>query len=718
MSVSFLYWARPLSLLVFVGAIYWSSLNGPFVFDDWHVIAENPSIRQLNNIPLFFVDQTHFSILSGNQGYRPIFLTSMALCWWAGGGAPLPFHLLSMVLHASNAFLLILICCVAFTKSSDPKGGLSSSSVEWGAWLSGALFALHPLATESINYASSQSVPLASAFFLISLYLFMAVYSGAESFSRRAKWVYLCVCYVSYGLALLSKPIAISLPVIVLLWEFLGHYVHESIQKAWKQWWKAHWKRFVPYVVISMAYLWVRSAVVLGPFGGPEFIRPIFDHYLTQTKALVFYYLKLSLLLGKQNVDVVYSISNSLFDLQVIAALVFLCGIIWTLVLFRHQRNVVFWSLWFPVCLFLTTYGVVLRQVVNEHRVYLSLAGLCALFGFLAVKGWEQLQSSGVVFGQRKVLSYAASFGVVIGLMGMAYHASARSNVWESRLTLWGDAARNGGTWRAHMNYGIQLRGMGRLQESAEWLERAVENGPYAFAHINLGLTYFELGETDEALGHLYSATMGWPMAPEPWFYLGYVQNKIGDYVRAELNYLRALKLRPRYLTALRELADFYAAQKLQEDERIVLQYILALDSTQLWARSRIGEFENFQSSLDSTASARLFTQALLLQHLGSSDLAIQRYERLLLHEPGHRQGTFNLAYAYMLQGGSGSLIKSAGLFKKVLEIEPLYVEALHHLATVLWKVGEKEEAIVYDMKYLEKGQHVDLRKLSKTRLQ
>ena len=54
---------------------------------------------------------------------------------------------------------------------------------------------------------------------------------------------------------------------------------------------------------------------------------------------------------------------------------------------------------------------------------------------------------------------------------------------------------------------------------------------------------------------------------------------------------------------------------------------------------------------------------------------------------------------------------------QKVLEIDPQYGEALHHLAAAYWKLGKKNEAVKYDLMYLEQGKHPGLKKTSRERV-
>ena len=67
-------------------------------------------------------------------------------------------------------------------------------------------------------------------------------------------------------------------------------------------------RKHVPYALVALAFILARRAVFPGPFGGDEPVRGIFVHYLTQTQAIVDYYLRLSLFPVGQNADREYAI--------------------------------------------------------------------------------------------------------------------------------------------------------------------------------------------------------------------------------------------------------------------------------------------------------------------------------------------------------------------------------------------------------------------------
>ena len=88
-----------------------------------------------------------------------------------------------------NAAVVFLILGIMFSLRGDPMRGFAAPSDKWAAFLAAALFAVHPLATESVDYISSQSVPLAAFFNLLAFYLFLTVYGrGALPAGAGARW--------------------------------------------------------------------------------------------------------------------------------------------------------------------------------------------------------------------------------------------------------------------------------------------------------------------------------------------------------------------------------------------------------------------------------------------------------------------------------------------------------------------------------------------------
>jgi tetratricopeptide (TPR) repeat protein len=164
----------------------------------------------------------------------------------------------------------------------------------------------------------------------------------------------------------------------------------------------------------------------------------------------------------------------------------------------------------------------------------------------------------------------------------------------------------------------------------------------------------------------------------------------------AEKEMLAALDLRPDYLKGLQFIARFYEEQG--EADKALAAYQRLYD---LGARD----------------PGFLFKLGFAHQKRGDREQAIRIYEELLAIAPDHRQGNFNLAYAYKNGDSPDEWSRSATLFRQVLSIDPTYHEALHHLATTQWNLGNEAEAAEYDSLYMEQGKHPSLKSVSRERL-
>ena len=582
-------------LAVLVWLAYGNALHGPFVFDDFHVVPNNPAVRGPADIPSFFADPTTFSILPGNRDWRPIFLTSMALSWWVGGGSTLPFHVVSVTLHMGNVLLLYLILGRLLSRTRDPRGSLAASEGGWALLLPPAIFAVHPLATESVSYISAQSVLLAGFFCLLAFYLFLRVNGSEQPLSpprRRVAGVGSCVVY---ALALMSKPIAITLPLVLLLWDFIigtppangkadrfPDRIHAPERIA------ARLLKHLPYALISLAYLGLRTRLLPKPFAIPGAVRATWDHYLTQTDAIVSYYLKGAIIPAGLNIDPTFPISTSLLDARVLFSIAILTVIVFLLIRFRRQRALVFWSIWFPVCLLVTTYLVTLRQVVNEHRVYLSLVGFCVVAGLLFVNLRRALAES---MGPRSG-RIVATVLVLLLVPALGSLTRERNRDWASKGRLWEDAALRGGTWRAQMNYGIALRSKGLYREAFAQFEKAHKMADIAYTNINLGLAYLQRGESERGLAYLEKAVRKRPTLPEAHLYLAHGLETVGRIDEAEGALNRALDLRPNYLKGIRKMAEFRERQDDPGEAISWYRRLLEVDPGQTGVKKRIRRLE------------------------------------------------------------------------------------------------------------------------------
>ena len=186
--------ALALGLVLAIFAAYWPVHAHDFVsYDDEVYLTTNPHVAKgLDWAEIRWVF-TH----AHAANYHPLTWLAHMLDVELFGLAPGPHHMVSVALHALNTVLVLCLC----------RSMLAST---WAAALAAALFGLHPLRVESVAWASERKDVLCALFFLAALLAYLR-YGRAPSLAR-----YLVVCLAT-ALALLAKPMAVTLPFVLLL---------------------------------------------------------------------------------------------------------------------------------------------------------------------------------------------------------------------------------------------------------------------------------------------------------------------------------------------------------------------------------------------------------------------------------------------------------------------------------------------------------------------
>src|SRR5258708_4431958 len=251
--------------VVFVLAlgVYFNSLRNDFNFDDIAIIKNNSLVQHLSNLPKLFVSNywANTPYEKGVLLYRPLVMASFALDYAVWGNNPFGFHLTNILINAVNAVLLMVLLKYLFGE----RVGLV------GLGISTLLFAFHPVHTEAINMVVGRTELLAALFGLLTFILCLQGRNTAAA--------------LSFFLAMLSKEIAITVPVMLFLHQSLSG---RSIDK----------RRYLMFAGVVVLYPAIRFAVLRGFVSihqtGILDRQNIFQRALTVVQVLG-YYLKLLL---------------------------------------------------------------------------------------------------------------------------------------------------------------------------------------------------------------------------------------------------------------------------------------------------------------------------------------------------------------------------------------------------------------------------------------
>ena len=336
-----------LMLMLLPLAVYFNGLHNPFHYDDFHSIVDNPHLRDLTNIPTFFVDPSLFSAVPELAMYRPLLLVTYALNYALSGTEVWSYHLLTLLFHLTCVQLVYAI-------AKRLLGGRPA------ALLAALIFALHPVNSEAINYISSRSEVLAALFMLSGFYCFLA------QSNRPQRALGVGSAYVA-GLA--SKSIAIGLPVLLALYELL--FEPRSRDK----------KLYLLLAGMALVYLsWMAGFIREAGLETP--VRSYGEQWWSQVKAIIFY-LKLLCWPVGLSVDHQFLLSDSLFDPFAASAFFAFAALVGLAFVHRRRQPLPLFLLCWVLVGLAPSSLVPLNVLVNEHRLYLPSAAFALGLGWI-----------------------------------------------------------------------------------------------------------------------------------------------------------------------------------------------------------------------------------------------------------------------------------------------------------------------------------------------
>ena len=187
--------------------VYLPSLDNSFAWDDKSLVVNNPRIQVLSaeNVRWAFT-----TTLGGN--WMPLTWLSFMLDRQLGGPGPRVFHVTQIVLHILNTLLVLFLVRRLLDLGAVGKG----ATFRWQtASLTALLFGIHPMHVESVAWISERKDVLYAFFFLAAMHRHLEPRpEGKRGYFRDAEVLLL------FALSLMSKPMAVTLPLVLLLLDF------------------------------------------------------------------------------------------------------------------------------------------------------------------------------------------------------------------------------------------------------------------------------------------------------------------------------------------------------------------------------------------------------------------------------------------------------------------------------------------------------------------
>ncbi len=539
--------ASLVSVVTFI--IFLPSLQNEFVnWDDDYYVYENFFIRSLDKQLLKeAVAEFHAA------NWHPLTWLSHAFDYAIWGLNPLGHHLTNNILHALNTLIVVLLVIrlmEVYTKTAGNNGPskpiLNSRTIRITGVAAGLLFGLHPVHVESVAWVAERKDLLCAFFFLLSTMTYTNYVCGINanasmnSASRflNEKYFFTIGFFI---LALLSKPMAVTLPVVLLI---LDWYPFRRIMSL-KAFWTVSIEKlpfFALAIISSILTIFAQKSV--GAIQSIEAI-PLASRLIVAAKSLIAYLVKMLLPLDLAPFYP-YPANVSLFSMEYIISIVMVIAITVTcLAVMRKQK--LWMSVWsYYVITLIPVLGIVQvgSQAMADRYTYLPSLGVFLLIGFMAARVYERVSA----LTRWRVTARLAVFLLAMAVLAsISYATTEQISIWKNNIALWSYAIeKEPGVPIAHNNLGIAYRPRGQLDTAIEEFETALRLKPdYVEAHNNLGEAYISKGQLDMAIEQYQTALRLKPDYAMAHNNLGVAYISKGQLDMAIEQYQTALRLKP-----------------------------------------------------------------------------------------------------------------------------------------------------------------------------
>ena len=418
-----------------------TGIRNTFAYDDLAVIVEDTRFRSFQDIWQVFT-HTYWMPQYGGSLYRPLTTLGFALQWMAGGGSPLPFHLVSIVLYAAVSVAVFGFARHLFDDTS--------------ALVAAAIFAVHPLHVEAVANAVGQAELGAALFVVIAVSQYIK-WTRSTAISGR-EIALLCAMFLC---ALMFKEHAIVLPALIVAAELsLRRESGQSITQRVKPLWPV----LASLALTGAAFVVLRTSVIGNINGGGQQVsvlggQPLSIRALTMTPVLLEW---IRLFVWPANLSADYSppridILKSFTATMIPSIALFIASVAIAVRSSKEYPSATFAFAWVAIALLIPSNLIVITGfVLAERTLFLPSVGVAMLLGAGLVALAKHASRS-----MRRGLVYAVSLLIVAGIV----RSSVRNPVWKDDESLFRQTAEDvPNSSKAHEMLGDILMSQGKRE--------------------------------------------------------------------------------------------------------------------------------------------------------------------------------------------------------------------------------------------------------------
>ncbi|MBF0485794.1 MAG: tetratricopeptide repeat protein [Candidatus Omnitrophica bacterium] len=457
------------------GLLYLNCLPNEMFWDDNDFILHNIYIQDWQYWTKFFTD----NIISGahliSNYWRPMLQFVFAIEWHLWGNWVYGWHAVSILFHTADGVLIFLI--IKKLRQED----------HWLAFLTSAMFIIHPAQTEAVVYPNAMGDSLATFFILLGIYFYTR--SAGKMLNRHYFLALAC-----YPLAILSKETGILLVAFLAILDFF--MLHEP---RWNSVGKI-FKRLSPFMAIAIGYIILRATVLnfSNSFNFYNESNAFTSH--TGTRILTFFKV-LSLHAGflfipyDLRVERALELPKSILELDVLWGIALLTGLITAAVKYWKKTPLITFGIaWFLIALTPTSnIFVIINGMVYEHWLYTAMIGL-----------WLVVFWLGIRLAGNKTLRPWLVFLTAVVFIGFSVRTMWRNTDWRTAIGFYEKLAPTcPKSYKVINNLGMEYAEKGLADKAEIAYKKAIALDPKnAVAYHNLANIY--AGRKNEELAIQY----------------------------------------------------------------------------------------------------------------------------------------------------------------------------------------------------------------------
>ncbi len=594
-----------------------SLFNSFIIWDDPVNLLENDNVRSLATQNIVEIFQS-----TVEKVYVPLPILSFAVEYHFFKYSPLIYHLDNLLLH-------LAVVALIFWFARQCRLSMAASA------MAALLFGIHPMHVESVAWVTERKDVLYAFFYLLSLNLY------ARYVQSQDKRLYGLT--ILFGLlSVLSKPMALSLPFIFLLYDWFSY----------RRWGIKIFLEKIPHVVLIFPIVWITYHL------NTRWIEiSLYKSTLTWIWTFMFYLQKFFspvILLPLYQLPKPVTLTNAPFAISFVLFVL----LVTLLIVFRRNRFLIFAFLYYLGSIFfLLRYDDRIdMSLVADRFMYLPSLGICILAGFY----FDRMKNNAPEKGKAVIFKKWGICFLGLFFLLLSFKTYHQCQIWGNEITFWSHVIKHEPTSAlAYNQRGLAYKDKGKINLALADFNKALNVNPrYAHPYVNIGLIH-QQNNFPLAIANYTKAIEVDPSCGVAYLDRGNSYKSMGQYQQAIEDYTRALKL-PLEGNPRRYISSVYSSRGAAY--LFSKQYDLAL--------ADLNQSLNFNT--DNTIA--LDNRAIVYSVRDLPELALADYNRSLELNPHNPMTYWNRALFYYQQKKFDLALQD---LQKVLAVNGNYSQAI-----------------------------------------